>query len=516
MARTIDGAATAPGMAAAPGGRFGRARRRPARPAATLVRSLATNAPSMFSRLREDITCILERDPAARSRLEVLLCYPGLHALIWHRRAKWFWTHGMHVAGRFMSHLGRFFTGIEIHPGATIGRRVFIDHGMGVVIGEMAEIHDDCTIYQGVTLGGTSLVKGAKRHPTLEAGVIVGANASVLGGFTVGAGARVGSGAVVTRPVPAGATAVGNPARIIAAETDAAREATAARLGFSAYGVTQGDDPVALAMKGLIDNASAHEHQIALLWTRARARAGRRRRAGQGLRAHRRADRRELRRRGPEPAGQVVRCEIDHLVVTAPTLESGADFVEQALGVAPGPGGQHPRMGTHNLLLRLGESTFLEVHRHRPGRAAAGSSALVRARRTRRRRPPRAWPAGSRAPTTCARCPADLLANARRRRDDDARHARMADHDPGRRPTAAGRRAADADRVAVAARARGRGPARCRAARWPAWGCAIRNPGAWTNCWPWRAWPIAWRSVPARRACGRTSSRPRACAGSAR
>jgi serine O-acetyltransferase len=220
----------------------------------------------MFDRLREDITCILERDPAARSRLEVLLCYPGLHALIWHRRAKWFWSLGMHVVGRFLSHLGRFFTGIEIHPGATIGRRVFIDHGMGVVIGEMADIHDDCTIYQGVTLGGTSLVKGAKRHPTLGAGVIVGANASVLGGFTVGAGARVGSGAVVTRAVPAGATAVGNPARIIAAETDAAREATAVRLGFSAYGVTQGDDPVALAMKGLIDSASSHEHQIALLW----------------------------------------------------------------------------------------------------------------------------------------------------------------------------------------------------------------------------------------------------------
>lgn len=221
----------------------------------------------MFARLREDIACILERDPAARSRLEVLLCYPGLHALVWHRRAKWFWSRGFHVLGRFTSHLGRFLTGIEIHPGATIGRRVFIDHGMGVVIGEMAEVQDDCTIYQGVTLGGTSLAKGAKRHPTLEQGVIVGAGASVLGGFTVGAGARVGSGAVVTKPVPAGATAVGNPARIIAAEVDRAREATASRLGFSAYGVTQGDDPVALAMKGLIDNAAAHEHQIALLWT---------------------------------------------------------------------------------------------------------------------------------------------------------------------------------------------------------------------------------------------------------
>jgi serine O-acetyltransferase len=221
----------------------------------------------MFSRLREDIDCILERDPAARSRLEVLTCYPGLHALMWHRPAHWMWNRGWIVLARFTSHLGRFLTGIEIHPAAKIGHRVFIDHGMGVVIGEMAEIHDECTIYQGVTLGGTSLVKGAKRHPTLERGVIIGANASVLGGFNVGAGARVGSGAVVTRPVPAGATAVGNPARVIAAEKDAAREATAARLGFSAYGVTQGDDPVSSAMKGLIDNASAHEHQITLLWS---------------------------------------------------------------------------------------------------------------------------------------------------------------------------------------------------------------------------------------------------------
>ncbi|MCA6217658.1 serine O-acetyltransferase [Ideonella sp. B7] len=220
----------------------------------------------MFSRLREDIACILERDPAARTRWEVLTCYPGLHALTLHRGAHWCWTHGLRWAGRFISHTTRWLTGIEIHPGATIGRRVFIDHGMGVVIGEMAEIGDDCTIYQGVTLGGTSLVKGAKRHPTLEAGVIVGANAAVLGGFTVGAGARVGSGAVVTKPVPAGATAVGNPARIIQAEADAKREAAAARMGFSAYGLTSGDDPVAQAMKGLIDNASSHEHQIALLW----------------------------------------------------------------------------------------------------------------------------------------------------------------------------------------------------------------------------------------------------------
>jgi len=220
----------------------------------------------MFARLREDIACILERDPAARSVLEVLTCYPGLHALVLHRRAHWFWTHGLRWLARFTSHVGRFLTGIEIHPGATIGRRVFIDHGMGVVIGETAEVGDECTIYQGVTLGGTSLSKGAKRHPTLGKGVIVGANSQVLGGFTVGDGARVGSSAVVVKPVPPGATAVGNPARIIQRDVDAAREAAAAKMGFSAYGVTQGDDPVSQAMKGLIDNAFGHEHQIALLW----------------------------------------------------------------------------------------------------------------------------------------------------------------------------------------------------------------------------------------------------------
>ncbi len=220
----------------------------------------------MFSRLQEDIACIRERDPAARSAWEVLTCYPGLHAVIWHRWAHLAWQHGFKWLGRFLSHLGRFFTGIEIHPGARLGRRVFIDHGMGVVVGETAEIGDDCTIYQGVTLGGTSLGRGTKRHPTLGRGVIVGANAQVLGGFTVGDGARVGSSAVVMKPVPPGATAVGNPARIIQAESEAAREQAAAKMGFSAYGVTSGDDPVSQAMKGLIDNASSHEHQITLLW----------------------------------------------------------------------------------------------------------------------------------------------------------------------------------------------------------------------------------------------------------
>jgi serine O-acetyltransferase len=220
----------------------------------------------MLRQLRADVDCILERDPAARSRFEVLTCYPGLHALVLHRVAHSCWRRGWRWLGRVISNLARWLTGIEIHPGAHIGHRVFIDHGMGVVIGEMAEVHDECTIYQGVTLGGTSLERGAKRHPTLERGVIVGANACVLGGFTVGAGARIGSGAVVTKPVPAGATAVGNPARIIEARSGSDADAAAAKGGFSAYGVTQGDDPLSQAMKGLIDCTASQEHQIALLW----------------------------------------------------------------------------------------------------------------------------------------------------------------------------------------------------------------------------------------------------------
>jgi serine O-acetyltransferase len=251
-------------MTCAHGGRASCAVQRDRGPTATLRR--ITTAAAMFDRIREDIDCILERDPAARSRWEVLTCYPGLHALVLHRVAHGCRRRGLHWLARFISNAGRFFTGIEIHPGATIGRRVFIDHGMGVVVGETAEIGDDCTIYQGVTLGGTSLARGAKRHPTLGRGVIVGANSQVLGGFTVHDGARVGSGAVVLREVPPGATAVGNPARIIQADADARREDAAAKMGFSAYGVSNGDDPVSMAMKGLIDNASSHEHQIALLW----------------------------------------------------------------------------------------------------------------------------------------------------------------------------------------------------------------------------------------------------------
>ena len=216
----------------------------------------------MFARLRSDIQCILDRDPAARSRWEVLTCYPGLHALVLHRMAHACWTMGLKWLGRFISHVSRWFTGIEIHPGAVIGERVFIDHGMGVVMGETVEIGDGCTIYQGVTLGGTSLYKGTKRHPTLGRGAIIGAGAKVLGAFTVGEGAKVGSNAVVVKEVPPGATAVGNPARIIEKEALSAREDAAARM-FAAYGLTpNGDDPLSKAMHGLIDNAASQEMQL--------------------------------------------------------------------------------------------------------------------------------------------------------------------------------------------------------------------------------------------------------------
>jgi len=214
----------------------------------------------MFSHLREDIASIFERDPAARTTWEVLTCYPGLHAIYIHKLARWFWTHGLRWLGRFTSNFGRWATGIEIHPGAVIGRRVFIDHGMGVVIGETAEVGDGCTIYQGVTLGGTSLTPGAKRHPTLGRGVIVSAGAKVLGGFTVGDGARVGANSVVLKPVPAGATAVGIPARIV--EDSGARRAER----FAAYAVVQEqDDPYAKAIQKLVEHSSELEQSLAKL-----------------------------------------------------------------------------------------------------------------------------------------------------------------------------------------------------------------------------------------------------------
>src|SRR5471030_1489699 len=217
----------------------------------------------MFENIREDIASVFDRDPAARSTWEVITCYPGFHALRLHRIANWLWHMNLRWMGRLVSHFSRWITGIEIHPGAKIGRRFFIDHGMGVVIGETAEIGDDVTLYHGVTLGGTSWNKG-KRHPTLEDGVVVGAGAKVLGPFTVGAGAKVGSNAVVVKDVPPGASAVGIPARIIVDTQDKSREEKAANLGFSAYAVTAkaADDPLAMALQGLLDHSMEQDHRL--------------------------------------------------------------------------------------------------------------------------------------------------------------------------------------------------------------------------------------------------------------
>ncbi|MBB3332457.1 serine O-acetyltransferase [Halomonas campaniensis] len=226
----------------------------------------------MFQRLREDINSVFDRDPAARNFLEVLTNYPGLHALLIHRLSHWLWRRNLKWLARTLSTFSRWLTGVEIHPGATIGRRFFIDHGMGVVIGETAEVGDDVTLYQGVTLGGTSWNKG-KRHPTLEDGVIVGAGAKILGPFTVGAGAKVGSNAVVTKEVPAGATVVGIPGKIVKrAEPDAAeslevdperREAMRRKFGFDAYGISEDmPDPVARSIQAMLDHMHAVDERI--------------------------------------------------------------------------------------------------------------------------------------------------------------------------------------------------------------------------------------------------------------
>ncbi|MFO1323334.1 MAG: serine O-acetyltransferase [Burkholderiales bacterium] len=217
----------------------------------------------MFDRLREDIAVVFERDPAAKSRFEVLTCYPGLHALVCHRLVtNPLWRHGFRWLARWLAHLSRWLTGIEIHPGATIGRRVFIDHGMGVVIGETAEIGDDCTLYHGVTLGGTSWNKG-KRHPTLARNVVVGAGAKILGPILMGDGAKIGSNAVVVRDVPPGATAVGIPARIVTADDRERRETQASKLGFSAYAIAADmNDPMVQAIHQLLDHAAQTEERF--------------------------------------------------------------------------------------------------------------------------------------------------------------------------------------------------------------------------------------------------------------
>ena len=220
----------------------------------------------MFATLKEDVRAILERDPAARGTFEVLTCYPGLHALWLHRIAHYFWKTEASVfqwVGRFISMIARWLTGIEIHPGARLGRGVFIDHGMGVVIGETTEIGDHCTIYQGVTLGGTSLVKGSKRHPTLASGVVVGAGAKVLGPFTVGEGAKIGSNAVVIKAVPAGATVIGIPARVVDEKyaDSMARQTEGDR--FAAYGVMPGaQDPVDVVLHQLVDELKRLQEEV--------------------------------------------------------------------------------------------------------------------------------------------------------------------------------------------------------------------------------------------------------------
>ncbi len=231
----------------------------PLHPGCSSVPQLSISLAMIFKRLREDIASIQSRDPAAHSALEVVLCYPGLHAVVFHRASHWLWSGGFRVAGRFVSHLAKIFTGIEIHPGATIGRRLFIDHGTGVVIGETAVIGDDVTLYHGVTLGGTSLNRG-KRHPTLLNGVIVGAGAQVLGPVTVGEGARVGANAVVLADVSPGVTMVGIPARA------ATRKDQPTSGEFCAYGVSDGlPDPVARTMESLRYKVAALTERVAEL-----------------------------------------------------------------------------------------------------------------------------------------------------------------------------------------------------------------------------------------------------------
>ncbi len=241
----------------------------------------------MLARIKEDIACVFDRDPAAQSVLEVVTAYPGFHAVLIHRLSHKCWNAGFKWLARFIAHISRWLTGIEIHPGAQIGRRFFIDHGMGVVIGETAIIGDDCTLYHGVTLGGTTWNKG-KRHPTLGNGVVVGAGAKILGPIEIGLGARIGSNSVILKPVPAGATVVGIPGHVIdsspkpekpqygwldsnpelAHEPEALmksseRDKIASKMGFDAYGATADmPDPVACAINHMLDHIQALDKQI--------------------------------------------------------------------------------------------------------------------------------------------------------------------------------------------------------------------------------------------------------------
>ena len=219
----------------------------------------------ILKNLRDEIDNVMKLDPAARSRLEVALCYPGFHALVMYRIAHWLWERRWLVLGRFVSNVARTLTGIEIHPGAKIGRRLFIDHGVGVVIGETAEVGDDVTLYQGVTLGGTKLHRG-KRHPTIEDGVIVSAGAKVLGGFTVGKGARIGPNAVVRAEVPPGGRVVAPRSTTITRDSRDNRQ-PAQPQEFAPYATPAEDipDPVARALNILTDEVHALRARVAEL-----------------------------------------------------------------------------------------------------------------------------------------------------------------------------------------------------------------------------------------------------------
>lgn len=222
---------------------------------------------NMFERIREDVGCVFERDPAARNTFEILTTYPGIHALLFHRMNHWLWNKGLKWLARLFSTIARLLTGIEIHPGAAIGRRFFIDHGMGVVIGETTEIGDDCTLYHGVTLGGTTWDKG-KRHPTLGNDVVIGAGAKALGPISIGSGVRIGSNAVVLKDVPENTTVVGVPGRVVTKkpepdQKDQKRQAIARKMGFDAYGETRDmPDPVATAVNGILDHIHAMDERL--------------------------------------------------------------------------------------------------------------------------------------------------------------------------------------------------------------------------------------------------------------
>lgn len=222
---------------------------------------------AIFRTIRDDIQSVFARDPAARNSWEVLTCYPGLKALWGHRISHWLWTHGLRWLARMNSQIARFLTGIEIHPGAQIGRRFFIDHGVGVVIGETAEIGDNVTLYHQVTLGGATW-DGGKRHPTLGNDVVVGAGAKILGPVTIGAGARIGSNSVVVRDVPAGATVVGIPGRVVGKWREPSERvaAFAKRIGFDAYGLSRDmPDPVADALNAMLDHMDKLDDRVIAL-----------------------------------------------------------------------------------------------------------------------------------------------------------------------------------------------------------------------------------------------------------